>query len=230
MYDEWIAVLRASSLFSGIGPEALLKMLECLKPRMEQRRQREIVAIVGQPFHGVGIVASGRVALTKETYSGNRVILNILGPGEIFGEMVAFSDGRVWPVTVVAQDDSSLLFLPADKILGSCANRCASHQTLIMNTMRILSSRAIMLSKKIEHLSARSNRGKVSNYLLDVCRETGKTEFEVPMKRHELADYLVMPRPSLSRELCLLRDDGIIEFAGSRVKVKDRLRLEASID
>jgi hypothetical protein len=33
------------------------------------------------------------------------------------------------------------------------------------------------------------------------------TTFAIPMKRHELADYLMMPRPSLSRELGLMRDE-----------------------
>jgi DNA-binding transcriptional regulator LsrR (DeoR family) len=50
------------------------------------------------------------------------------------------------------------------------------------------------------------------------------------MKRHELADYLSIPRPSLSRELGLMRDDGIIEFDGSSVKIKNILMLEKSIE
>jgi DNA-binding transcriptional regulator LsrR (DeoR family) len=46
------------------------------------------------------------------------------------------------------------------------------------------------------------------------------------MKRHELADYLSMPRPSLSREMCLLRDDGLIEFRRSSVKLLNIPALE----
>jgi CRP-like cAMP-binding protein len=49
------------------------------------------------------------------------------------------------------------------------------------------------------------------------------------MKRHELADYLNMPRPSLSREMGLMRDEGIIEFDGSLIKIKNILILEKSI-
>jgi len=229
MYQEWNEALNSSTLFRGINPESLNIMLECLKPRIQRCKQREIVALYGTPFQGVGIVASGSVALTKETYSGNRIILDILNTGAIFGEMVAFSDNKVWPVTVIAQDDSSLLFLPPDKILETCYNVCASHSILIMNMLKILSNRALMLNKKIEYLSAKSIRSKVSNYLLDISRVSGGIIFKIPMKRHELADYLNMPRPSLSREMGLMRDEGIIEFDGSLIKIKNILILEKSI-
>jgi CRP/FNR family transcriptional regulator, dissimilatory nitrate respiration regulator len=230
MYRKWTEILNSSILFQGISPESLNIMLECLKPRIQRCKQREIVALYGTPFQGIGIVASGSVALTKETYSGNRIILDILNAGAIFGEMVAFSDNKVWPVTVIAQDDSSLLFLPPDKILETCSNVCASHSTLIMNMLKILSNRALMLNKKIEYLSAKSIRSRVTNYLLDICRISGDTTFTIPMKRHELADYLNMPRPSLSREMGLMRKEGIIEFDGSSIKIKNILMLEKSIE
>jgi CRP-like cAMP-binding protein len=205
-------------------------MLECLKPRIKRCKQREIVALYGTPFLGVGIVVSGSVALTKETYSGNRIIIDILNAGAIFGETVAFSDNKVWPVTIIAQEDSSLLFLPPDKILGSCANVCASHSTLIMNMLKILSNRALMLNKKIEYLSAKNIRSRVGSYLLDMYRTNKNTTFIIPMKRHELADYLMMPRPSLSRELGLMRDEGIIDFGGPSIKIKNILALEKLIE
>lgn len=229
MYQEWIKVLKSSLLFRGINPKELNTMLECLKPKIRQCKRREVIAIYGQPFRGIGVVASGRVSLTRETYSGDRIILETLDAGSIFGEMVAFSDSKVWPVTVIAQEDSCLMFLPPDKILGNCANICTSHSTLIMNMLNILSNRLLMLNKKIELLSAKSIRGKVSTYLLDMYRQTNDTAFTIPLKRHELADYLGIPRPSLSREMGLMRDAGIIDFVGSSVRIKDILALEESI-
>jgi len=229
MYLQWINALQSSILFRGIGDEALNIMLDCLKPKIRRYKQREIIISYGQPFQGVGIIASGKIALTKETYSGNRIMMGILDAGDIFGEMVAFSEHRVWPMTVIAQEDCILLFLPPDKITGTCSNICASHSTLIMNMLRILSSRALMLNKKIEHLSAKNIRGKISSYLLDIYRQTAEDTFIIPMKRHELADYLNIPRPSLSREMGLMRYAGIIEFNGSLITINDLFAMEESI-
>ncbi|MDD5590647.1 MAG: Crp/Fnr family transcriptional regulator [Dehalococcoidales bacterium] len=229
MYLEWIDTLKSALLFRGIGSESLNIMLDCLKPTVRRTKQREIIVAYGQPFQGIGIIASGKVALSKETYSGNRIIMGILEAGDVFGEAVAFSDRRIWPMTVIAQEDCILLFLPPDKITGACSNICSSHSTLIINMLRILSNRAAMLDKKIEHISAKNIRGRISSYLLDTYLQSGNKDLTLTMKRHELADYLNIPRPSLSREMGSMRDDGIIEFEGSHVTIKNALKLEKSI-
>jgi CRP-like cAMP-binding protein len=229
MYQEWINNLNSSILFKDIDVSALNIMLDCLKPKIRKCKPREVIVTNGQLFQGVGIIANGKVSLTKETYSGNRILLGILYSGEIFGEMVAFSNQRVWPITVIAQEDSVVLFLPPNKITGTCANTCDSHNTLIVNMLRILSNRALMLNKKIEHLSTRSIRGKISSYLLDLYQHTGKATFDIPMKRHELADYLNIPRPSLSREMALMSDADLINFNGSHIIINNILALEKAI-
>ena len=229
MYLEWIDTLKSTLLFRSIGSESLNIMLDCLKPIMRRCKQREIIVAYGQPFQGIGIIASGKVALTKETYSGNRIIVGILNTGDIFGETVAFSDNRMWPMTLIAQEDCVLLFLPPDKITGTCSNICTSHSTLIMNMLQILSTKASMLNRKIEHISVKNIRGKISSYLLDIYLQTANQILTLPMKRHELADYLNIPRPSLSREMGLMRNAGIIEFEGSRITINDALKLEESI-
>ncbi len=226
MYREWIDTLHSSPLFRGIDNESLNTMLDCLNPKIRRYKQREIIAAYGQPFEGVGIIASGKVSLSKEMYSGNRIMMGILNAGDIFGEMVAFSDSRVWPKTVIAHENCVLLFLPPDKITGTCSNICASHSTLIMNTLKILSNKALMLNRKIEHISAGNIRGKISSYLLDIHRQTTDDTITIPMKRHELADYLSITRPSLSREMGLMRDAGIIEFNGPLVTINNVLALE----
>jgi CRP/FNR family transcriptional regulator, dissimilatory nitrate respiration regulator len=229
MYQEWINVLNSCRLFGNIDNESLGIMLNCLKPKISRYKQREIIVAYGQPFHGIGIIADGKVALTKETYSGNRIVMGILDAGEIFGETAAFSGNRLWPVTVIDLEDSVVLFLPPDKLTGTCSNVCASHSTLIMNMLAILSARASMLDKQIEHISAKNIRGKISSYLLDIYNRQKTGTINLPMKRHEMADYLNIPRPSLSREMALMRDDGIIEFDGPVVNIKNISALEESV-
>jgi len=229
MEQQILDVVKSSVLFRNIENKALGVMLDCLNPRMKKYRQREIIVSHGETFTGIGIIAGGRIALTREQYSGNRIIMGFLNSGNIFGEMIAFSDSNTWPLTVIAQEDSTILYLPPDRITTTCSNVCASHTTLILNMLGILSNRALMLNRKIEHLSARSIRGKISSYLLDTLREKRENIVVIPMKRHELADYLNIPRPSLSRELGLMRNEGIISFEGSAITVNDVRKLEESM-
>ena len=51
--------------------------------------------------------------------------------------------------------------------------------------------------------------------------KTGDINITVPLNRNELASFLNVSRPSMSRELCQLRDEGIIDFHLSTFKIKD---------
>ncbi|NWJ46786.1 MAG: winged helix-turn-helix domain-containing protein [Chloroflexi bacterium] len=57
----------------------------------------------------------------------------------------------------------------------------------------------------------KSIKGKISKYLLELQRRSGICTFMLPLKRGELADFLNVSRPTLSREFCKLRDEGIID-------------------
>jgi CRP-like cAMP-binding protein len=45
--------------------------------------------------------------------------------------------------------------------------------------------------------------------------------FVLPLKRNELADFLGVSRPAVSRELGRMRDEGLIEFYKSSVRIID---------
>lgn len=208
-------------LFRGITPDELNIVFGCLKPKVSSFEKNEWVAAAGEKFNGLGIVLSGEVVVAKENAAGSRVIMAVNGPGEMFGEMAAFSGEGVWPVTVSARTACTVMFLPAGKIVGNCERLCASHRQLVINLLEIVSGKALMLHRKLEYLAIKSLRGKVSSFLLEQQKRAGRATFMMPMKRNELADFLNVSRPSLSREMCRMRDEGILEFHRESIKIKD---------
>lgn len=230
MFKQWLTALSACELFNGISPNELHKVLECLKPRVTSYEKNESIAVAGDDFTGLGIVLSGEVVVTKENSSGNRVIMAVLSPGELFGEMAAFSTDAVWPATVVSRIAGSVMFLPIGKLIGHCEASCLSHRQITANMLGIISRKAIMLNRKVEYLSIGSLRGKISAFLLEQYKNTGKYTFNIPMKRTELADFLNVARPSLSREMGRLRDEGIIDFHKESIKIIDVHALRRMID
>jgi len=221
MFMKWMNVLSNCALFRGISPNELNIVFECLKPNVNSYEKNDWVAVAGEKFTGLGVVLSGDVVVAKENAAGNRVIMAVNGPGEMFGEMAAFSGDGVWPVTVVARLACTVMFLPAGKIVGNCENSCASHRQLITNMLEIVSGKALMLHRKVEYLAIKSLREKISTFLLEQYKRTGNTTFMMPLKRNELADFLNVSRPSLSREMCRMRDEGVIEFHRDSIKIKE---------
>ncbi|HHY04413.1 MAG TPA: winged helix-turn-helix domain-containing protein, partial [Thermoanaerobacterales bacterium] len=69
-----------------------------------------------------------------------------------------------------------------------------------------------------------------SMFLLDQYKKTGKTTFVLPMNRNDMADFLNVSRPSMSREMSRMKDEGIIDFHLSTIKIKDIQALRSAAE
>ena len=112
-----------------------------------------------------------------------------------------------------------MLYLPPERFTGNCPRACGFHKVLIQNMLRILSEKAIRLNRKVEYLEIKGIRQKLCAYLLEQRRTSGADTFILPMNKNELADYLNVSRPSMSRELGKLRDEGLLDFYLSSVRL-----------
>ncbi|HAS74558.1 MAG TPA: transcriptional regulator, partial [Clostridiales bacterium UBA8960] len=90
--------LFGTALFRNIDKEGILEMLPCLNPRVTHHKKGDHIANSGAPFYGIGIVIEGEIVIAKESIAGNRTILTVLKKGDMFGEMISFSDKKAWPV------------------------------------------------------------------------------------------------------------------------------------
>ena len=90
----------------------------------------------------------------------------------------------------------------------------------------IVSERALKLNKKVEYPTTKSIHGKISVFLLGQYRKTDKTTSVLPVNRNDMADFLNLSRPSISRETSRMKDEGIIDYHLYTIKIKgiDALR------
>lgn len=227
MFEKYVDVISKTALFEDMEKANISAMLECLKPKACSYKRNEFIVSAGDAFESIGIILKGEATVSKENAAGNRVVMKILEQGDVFGEIIAFSEQSSWPATVQAQGACDVLFLPRGKIVGECDRMCPWHRTFIRNFLKIISERALMLNKKVEYLSIKSMRGKISTYLLEQYKKTGNKNIILPLKRNELADFLNVSRPSMSREMCKMRDEGVIDFHLTAFRILDVEALKA---
>lgn len=229
MYTKWINSLKKVVLFRELDKDELITMLMCIRPSAASYKKKEYITNTGEEFTGIGIIVEGKAVVTKENAAGDRIIMAKLEAGDIFGEMIAFSNHNKWPATVIAETDCTVLFLSPDKIIGNCPNMCPGHKFLIQNMLTLVSQKALGLNRKMEYLTIKSIRGKISTYLLEQYNKRREQTFMIPLKRNELAEFLNVSRPSLSREMIKMKDEGIIDFYKSSFKIIDLEALKACI-
>lgn len=221
MDEKWLSLLADCPLFEGIDQNEIRSIVKCMDLSVLKYTKNDYLTHAGQDFTDIGIVLSGTVALTKETASGNRVIIGLLGAGEMFGEMMAYTESSSFSMTVIAHADCVVIYFPRDKIIGCCEKACICHKNLILNMLKIVSNKANMLNKKVDYLAIKTLRGKISTFLLEEYNKGSNNTFQLALNRNELADFLNTSRPSLSRELCKMRDEGLIDFHSTAIKIKN---------
>lgn len=216
---EYLKILTQSKLFTGIRGTELDAILNCLAPTKNNFKKGAYIFRDGEQISSMGLVLRGSVHILKEDYWGNRTILAEVQTGQLFGEAYACSETAKVSVNAVSVQESAILFFDVRRILSPCSAGCPFHVRLIQNLVAELADKNIRLTGKIEHISQRRLREKVLSYLSDFSKKQGSPDFTIPFSRQELADYLSADRSALSKELCKLRDEGVLEFERKRFRL-----------
>jgi len=230
MYTKYTDILLNSHLFRGIELENLKHLLSCMSPSIRNYGKNDVIAAEGMRLNGIGFVLRGNVNISKTSLTGNRILLGTAEAGELFGENAAFSEESIWPANVESQGESEVMFIKPDSIVNQCSNACMWHGKLQKNMLGILSGKAIKLTRKIEYLAIKGLKAKICTYLYNLYIKTGSRKFNLPMKKYELAEFFNTARPSLSREMINLREEGVIDFTGSKITLIKIGKIEKIID
>ena len=201
---EISACVTSSPLFRDIAPADLASMLACLDAREREYAKGAWLLRRGERTDRLGLVLSGTVHILREDFWGSRSIVGLAGPGEIFAESYALA-GEPLEVSVLAASDARVLFLRVETALTGCGQ-------LTRNLTALLAEKNLTLTRKMRHMARRTTREKLLSYLSAQALRSGGPEFDIPMDRQQLADYLAVDRSAMSAALGKLRDEGVLEF------------------
>ncbi len=177
------------------------------------------------PSDSLHLVESGRLAVRVSTAEGDTAILNVLGPGDYFGELSLLgARAPVRSASIVALEQARTRSLSVASFRSLCAgNRSA--ETLLLS----------LLARRVEELSARlvevmyaGMDVRVSRRLAELadtyaCAPTGPVV--IPLTQDHLAGLVGGTRPSVNQALQRLAVDGVVELGRGRITVVDRVAL-----
>lgn len=146
--------------------------------------------------------------------NGKRFIFQNFNKPTLFGEVYSYL-GEPFDFDCECAVDSKILIIKNFRKIFDPP--CP--EDFLRSYINFLSQKCLALSKKNQITSQASLRQKIGKYLLENEKD-GKVALS--MKREELADYLSTTRPSLSRELSKMADEGLIELGTSSIKILDK--------
>ena len=208
----------ASPLFQGLSAEewAALEQSGCLRTKSYPRHA--VIFHAGEQVHALGVVLRGTVHIENLDLWGSKSILSSISAGQAFAETYAFC-GEALMVDAVAAEHCEILFLHT-AALTDARIEPALQDKLLRRLLAVSMRKNLSLSQRIFCTTLKTVRGRLLTYFSAQAARCGRMAFEVPFNRQQMADYLNLDRSALSKELCKMRDEGLLEFDKNRFVLK----------
>lgn len=204
-----------SPLFEGLTKEEIRRLIERRSIQRRKFKRNECIFVEQQTPKSLFMLVEGSVGLHQFTVEGNLVqIASIQHPGDLFGEVYLFI-AKPYEVRATAETETSVLELFLD--LLPIQHEISKEETQIRyNLMRIFAYKAYHLQQRIQILASSTLREKICRSLM---MQAKNRQVVLSMTKEEWAKQLNVARPSLSRELSALQQEGWIEVKGKVITI-----------
>lgn len=202
-----------SALFKNLTKEEIDSFIKENKGLRRSLKRGEEVFSQGEIPNYLFILEEGSVVVENISENGNRSIVNRFSkPGTVFGEVYLYLPERAYDYSCVCDVDSTILAIPKTALVMSGDN--FKNSKVVNNMLLILSEKAFYLNQKLLIQSGKTLREKLSRFFLSNSKESS---LELEFNREELADFLGVTRPSISREIMNMKRDDLIDVVGNKV-------------
>ena len=212
-------ILNSINIFSELSDEECSTFQKFFKPRNYLKNSM----IILEEEYGdlVFVVQTGTIKITRVNDEGKEVILALLGPGEIFGEL-AILDGEARSANALAQENCNLLAINKEDFLEILKNNFS----VSYNLMCELAKRLRKSDQQIEALSLSDAEHRIGVSLLNLAEDMGvirkgKVTIQNLPFQQDIANMAGTSRETVSRVLKLLENKSMISKVGHTLVIPD---------
>jgi CRP/FNR family cyclic AMP-dependent transcriptional regulator len=217
----------------GLRPRSFLESLleqertDLLRAARTRRWERgDLLVRTGDRVDSATVLLSGSVKVHKTTAEGAEVVLALLGPGDLLGEMSAVREAAR-SADATALEDVEGVVISVPDLRGFLSAH--PHAMLALLEMAVARLHVADL-RRIEFATAGS-LARVATRLVELAerfgvdREDGAIEVGIPLTQEELAAWSASSRESTARALHTLRKLDLLETRRRRLVVRDLEKL-----
>jgi CRP/FNR family transcriptional regulator, cyclic AMP receptor protein len=219
------SVLERNLLFRGLSPATLEQIAHLCIRRTYERDS--VIFSQSDPGDSLFGVVTGRVRISTSSAGGREVFLNIMEPGDTFGE-IALLDGRPRTATASAMATSDLLIITREQFLGLLARE----PMLTEHLLRLLCTRLRWVSGFAEESALLPVPARLARRLLSLAKLHGhetKVGIELNVSQDEMARFLGLSRQIVNQYLQAWKAQHWVDLGRGRIKILNGPALEALI-
>lgn len=214
-------MLQGSPLFRGLAPETLDRIAALAAQR--SYRRGEILFSAGDAGDALFGVVSGRIRISTGNADGREIFLNIMAPGDTFGE-IALLDGGPRTATATAIDASELVSLKREPLFALLEKEPGT----ALELLRLCGERLRWTSGLLEDAALLDAPARLAKRLLSLCELHGEDVAggrAVKISQEELASFLGVTRQAVNGQLQEWKAKGWVGLGRGTVVLHDAAAL-----
>lgn len=209
-HDPRRTALLGSPLFQSMRSEELSEILSLAIDRRVRRGQ--IIFQRGDNGSSMMAVLRGRVRISVVSPEGREITLNIIRPGEVFGE-IALLDDQPRSADATAIEDTALLVVERRQFLPFLSR----NQDLAMRLLAVLCQRLRETSLALEQIALLDLPARLARVLLKLAADYGRltpagTRIDFKLSQRDLSNLVAASRESVNKQLGVWREVGVLSL------------------
>ncbi|MBK7711554.1 MAG: Crp/Fnr family transcriptional regulator [Bacteroidales bacterium] len=209
--------LSGSPLFKGVPDKDIGEIISSVNYKIRKFKAGMLISQSGESVDSLMIVISGIVKGEMVDDAGRVIkIEDIPAPGALATAFI-FGNKNMFPVNVIAVSDGEIVSIEKPDFLKLLMR----NDLVLVNFLNMISNRSQFLSEKIKFLNFKTIKGKLAHFILQKADNNNESVF-LGMTQNDLADFFGVARPSVSRALGELEQDGLIEASGKNIRILNR--------
>ena len=187
----------------------LNEILLTLKHRNIKFRKNQILFRHDERTNDIYLILKGRIDIIMTSLNGEEEIISSLNQFDIFANALVFASNPSFFGDVVAKEDGELIVVSKKDII----NKIKEDEIFLSLYIQELSSKTMELNIRSKLLGHKNIRDRII-YFLQINKGS------INMTINDLSKILVLPRPSVSRELIKMSNEDIIIKKGRFIALK----------
>jgi CRP/FNR family transcriptional regulator len=226
--DPVAEALRSAALYRGLSDDDRRRLATV--SLVKSWDKGEMVFAEGDPSDFLLTVLAGRVKVVKVQPSGREVILEIFGPGDPVGTVVAY-EGRPYPASAIALERTTCLLVRRGPFFGLLE----AHPSLVRGLLSAFTRRIVELAQRIPEVAGARVETRFAHLFLKLADRMGRprgagTFLPVALSRQDLADLTGTTIETCIRLMSRWAKEGIVSTERDGFVLVDRAALEKLIE
>lgn len=211
--------LRASPFFAHMQPAELTELIAM----SHERRVSRGVQIFARGDAGSFMMAvlTGMVRVGRTSLEGREVTLNVIGPGEVVGE-IALLDGKPRSADATAAQDSTLMVIERQSFLPFLVR----HEGLVERMLGVLCARLRRTTAALEEIALFDLPARLARVIVKLGEDYGRrtergARVSLRLSQRDLSNLVASSRESVNKQLKIWRDGGMIDLDAGHLVICD---------